>query len=247
MSTDSILTIVTIFLISVVEAIEMATIVVAVGLTRGWFPTLVGGGAGLVVLAVAVLLFGSLLGNLPLNVLRAVIGILLLLFGLQWLRKSIYSVSQSGFWSGQEKEEEDEKQGVGSERSIQGLDWQAVLRGFQGVFLEGLEIAFVVVTFGSTAGNIGLASVAAGVALIIVAGVALLARNLITAIPNNTLKFVVGILLTTYGTYWASVGLGAKFPGGDWGVLGVLAIYIVFSVGAVFAVRKLGQPAGQGG
>ena len=106
MSTHSYFLILSVFLITIVETIEMTTIVIAVGIKRGWFATLLGGGTGLVVLVGVVFIFGTLLGNLPLNVLRAVIGILLLLFGVQWLRKSIYRVSQSGFWSGEKEKEE---------------------------------------------------------------------------------------------------------------------------------------------
>ncbi len=238
MSTHSYFLILSVFLITIVETIEMATIVIAVGIQRGWFATLLGGGAGLVVLAGVVFIFGTLLGDLPLNVLRAVIGILLLLFGVQWLRKSIYRVSQSGFWSGEEEEEEAETEGE-AEGPIEGLDWMAFARGFQGVFLEGLEIAFVVITFGAAANHLGLGAIAAGVAFVLVAGIAIAARNLLTKVPGNTLKLVVGILLTTYGTYWATVGMGAKFPFGDYTVIGVLAIVIVFSLIAVYTLRAM--------
>ena len=119
-------------------------------------------------------------------------------------------------------------------------------RSFQGVFLEGLEIAFVVITFGAAANHLGLGAIAAVVAFILVAGIAIAASNLLTEIPGNTLKFLVGILLTTYGTYWAAVGMGAKFPFGDYTVIGVLAIVIgvlaiviVFSLIAVYTMRAL--------
>jgi uncharacterized membrane protein len=240
MNTHVIFMMVTVFLITAVEAIEMTTIVIGVGLTRGWFATLLGGGVGMILLGGAVFGFGLLLAQIPLNVLRALIGILLLLFGVQWLRKSIYRISKSGFWSGEEEEEEEEEDDEQeSQGPIEGLDWMAFARGFQGVFFEGLEIAFVVVTFGSGANSIGLAGVAAGVAFVIVVGVAIAARNLLTQIPGNTLKFAVGILLCTYGSYWSAVGMGAHWPGGDIGVLAVLGFYTLYAFGSVFAVRRL--------
>lgn len=238
MNTHSIFLIITVFLISIVEVIEMETIVVAVGLQRGWFATLIGGGVGLILLAIVVFVFGTLLGDLPLEALQALIGILLLLFGLQWLRKSIYRISLAGFWSGEEEEEEETDEG---ERTLQGIDWHAFARGFQGVFFEGLEVAFVVVSFGAAANHIGLGAVAAGAAFVLVTLVAIAAWNWLTAIPGNTFKFLTGILLTTYGTFWATSGMGATFPGEDWGVIGVLAIVVLFSVAAVYATRKLRQ------
>ncbi|MGD8404282.1 MAG: hypothetical protein PVJ21_11515 [Anaerolineales bacterium] len=238
MSTHSIFLIVTVFLISIVEIIEMETIVVAVGTQRGWFPTLLGGGVGLVLLAGIVLIFGPLLGDLPLDPLQALIGILLLLFGLQWLRKSIYRISKAGFWSGGEEEEGEEDEGA---RTLQGMDWHAFARGFQGVFFEGLEVAFVVVSFGAAANHVGYGAIAAAAAFVVVTLVAFAAWDWISAIPGNTFKFLTGILLTTYGTFWATSGMGATFPGEDWGVLGVLAIVILFSVGAVYATRNLRQ------
>lgn len=239
MSTHEIFLIITVFLISIVESIEMATIVIAVGLQRGWFPTFVGGGVGLIALAAVVVVFGTLLGDIPLNILRALIGILLLLFGVQWLRKSIYRISLAGFWSGEEEEEEEGENEGEEQGPIQGLDWMAFARGFQGVFLEGLEIAFVVITFGAAAGHIGLGAIAGGAAFVLVAATAFIARGLLAQIPGNSLKFLVGILLTTYGTYWATVGMGAKFPGGDYGVIGVLILYILFAVAAVYTTRGL--------
>jgi uncharacterized membrane protein len=238
MNTDTIFMMVTVFLISIVEMIEMSTIVVAVGLQRGWFATLLGGGVGLIGLAVLVIIFGSLLGNLSLDPLQAIIGILLLLFGVQWLRKSIYRISMNGFWSGQE---EPGKNVPKRKKSIQGLDWTAFARGFQGVFLEGLEIVFVVISFGAGVGHIGWGAVAGGAAVVVVTAVALLARRWLELIPGNTFKFLTGILLTTYGTFWATSGMGAEFPGEDYGVIGVLIVVILFAVGAVFAARKLRQ------
>lgn len=237
MSTHTFFLILSVFLISIVESIEMATIVIAVGRFRGWFPTLLGGGVGLGLLAGLILVFGSLLSRIPLDPLRALIGILLLLFGIQWLRKSIYRVSEDGLWSGEEEEEEDEEAEQG-DQSFLGLDWHAFARGFQGVFLEGLEIAFVVVTFGSAANHIGWAAIAAVAALLIIGGIAIAARDLLTEIPGNSLKFAVGILLCTYGTYWSAVGMGAHWPGGDYGVIGVLAFYILLAFLAIYVVRQ---------
>lgn len=236
--------VVTVFLTSAVEAVEMATIVVGVGMTRGWFSTLVGGGAGLVVLGGIVVGLGKLLTNIPIDLLRAIVGILLLLFGMQWLRQSIFKISQTGFFTGEEEESEQS----GSSEGL--LDWTAFALAFKGVFLEGLEIAFIVVSFGAAnhhiqqpgVGSLELASIGAGAALIVVAIIAVLARNWLMDVPNSLIKFGVGILLSAYGTFWAVLGMGGKWPGKDLAVLYLLGLYILFAFGSVYWIRnKIGM------
>lgn len=235
MSLHSFFLMLTVFLAAGVEVIEMATIVLGVGTVRGWPSTFFGGGVGLVVLAAIVAIFGPLLTEVPINLLRIIVGMLLLLFGLQWLRKAIYRIGRKGFASGAEEEEESS----GEDNPLKGgVDWTAFALSFKGVFLEGLEIAFIVVTFGAAANHIGLAAVAAGVAFAIIAGISILARNALQKTPNNTIKYAVGILLTSYGTFWTVEGLTMHWPGGDLAILYLLALYIGYSLAAISIVRK---------
>jgi uncharacterized membrane protein len=225
----------TVFLAAGVEVIEMATIVLGVGTVRGWPSTFLGGGAGLIVLAAIVAVFGPLLTEVPINLLRIIVGMLLLLFGLQWLRKAIFRIGRKGFASGAEEEEETSDETDSLKGSV---DWTAFALSFKGVFLEGLEIAFIVVTFGAAADHVGLAVIAAGVAFAIIAGLSVLARNALRKAPDYPIKYAVGILLTSYGTFWTAEGLTMHWPGGDLAILYLLALYIGYSLVAISIVRK---------
>ncbi len=204
---------------SAVEAIEMVTIVLGVGAVRGWRSTLVGTGAGLLVLAVSVVVLGVALSAIPIFGLRLVVGTLLLVFGLQWYRKGIRRVAARGLAGiGEEHFEGAEHQGPG-------LDWTAFTLAFKGVVLEGLEIAIIVVSFGASARRLGT-SILGGVAALVVialAGVAL--KGVVTRIPRSLLQLVVGTLLTTFGSFWALEGLGVEWPAGDASLLALLALY----------------------
>jgi uncharacterized membrane protein len=228
---------ITVFFAAAVESIEMMTIVLGVGMTRSWMPTLFGGAVGLIVLAIVVAVFGPLLTIVPINVLRAVVGILLLFFGLQWLRKSIFRISLHGWGSGKEKEEEEqasENSGASLSDVIEGkIDWTAFVLSFKGVLLEGLEIAFIVVTFGAAVNRVGLAAVAAAVAFGIIVIIGVVARTVLQNVPGNVIKYAVGLLLVTYGSFWSAKGLGASWPGSDLAILGLLALYFLFSYGFI--------------
>ena len=212
---------ITTFLASAVEAIEMVTIVLGVGATRGWRGTLVGAAAGFGVLAVIVVVAGIALSQVPIGPLRLVVGALLLVFGLQWFRKGVMRVAARGLAGiGMHPEDEPpEWDGIG-------FDWTAFVLAFKAVVLEGLEVAFIVVSFGANAGQMGVA-VAGGVsAVVIIGGVGVVLQRLVTRIPRSLLQLVVGILLTTFGTFWSLEGLGIEWPGGDASILGLLVLYM---------------------
>ena len=229
------------FLASAVEMVEALTIVLAVGVTRGWRSTLIGVGAAALALAAVVAALGPALTIIPINALRLVVGGLLLVFGLQWLRKAI--LRASGFVPLHDEEsiyarEREEAQRAGRELRA-GLDWYSFTLSFKGVFLEGLEVAFIVITFGA-AGRHGvvIAAAAAVVALVIVVLVGVLARAPLARVPENTLKFSVGVLLTTFGIFWGAEGAGASWPGSDAALPGILGFLVLVSLGLVRVLRR---------
>jgi uncharacterized membrane protein len=228
------------FLASAVEMVEALTIVLAAGLARGWRSSLLGTGAATVALAAIVGAVGPALTSVPLRELRLVVGALLLVFGLQWLRKAI--LRASGFKALHDedaifaRELDDARTAAPDERA--GIDWYGFTLAFKGVLLEGLEVAFIVVTFGSNQGSIPLAAAGAGAALVVVAGVGFAVRSPLARVPENTLKFVVGIMLTSFGTFWAAEGAGAHWPGADTALLGVIAFVVVTSAGLVALLRS---------
>jgi uncharacterized membrane protein len=228
------------FLASAVEFVEALTIVLAAGVSRGWRSALTGLGAAVVVLAVIVAALGPALTRIPINALRLVVGGLLLTFGLQWLRKAI--LRASGFKALHDEDEIfarelAEAQTAGSDLRA-GIDWYGFTLAFKGVLLEGLEVAFIVVTFGSAQGNIGLAAIGAAAALVLVLIVGVLVRAPLTRVPENTLKFAVGVMLTTFGIFWSTEGAGADWPGDDASLPGVLAFVILLSLAAVVLLRR---------
>jgi uncharacterized membrane protein len=211
---------VTTFLASSVEAIEMVTIVVGVGATRGWRSTLIGTIAGFLVLAVVVAVFGLALSAVPIGPLRLIVGALLLVFGLQWFRKGIARVAARGLAGMRASAAEERAEWTGP-----GLDWTAFVLAFKGVVLEGLEVAFIVVTFGAGANQLGAAVIGGVGAVALVGGIGAAAHPLVSRIPRSLLQLVVGTLLTTFGTFWAVEGLGVVWPAGDAIILGLLGLY----------------------
>ena len=228
------------FLASAVEFVEALTIVLASGITRGWRSSLAGLGAATVALAAIVAALGPALTLIPIDVLRLVVGGLLLAFGLQWLRKAILRASGYKALHDEDaifaRETAEARTATSSERA--GLDWYGFTLSFKGVLLEGLEVAFIVLTFGSTQGSIGLAALGAGIALVIVAGVGVLVRAPLARVPENTMKFAVGVMLTTFGTFWSAEGAGAHWPGDDASLPGVLAFVILLSFASVAVLRR---------
>jgi len=238
------------FAASAVEMVEALTIVLAVGVTRGWRDVATGVGAALVCLVAVVAAFGPALTHLPIDALRLVIGGLLLVFGLQWLRKAI--LRASGLKALHDEDaiyqlELEELRAVGGGRGP--LDWYGFTVAFKGVFLEGLEVAFIVVTFGAAQGHLAAAALGAAAALVVVLSVGLAVHRPLSQVPENTLKFGVGVMLTSFGMFWTTEGAGATWPGGDAFILVLIAFVTVVSFGFVaalrrgLAVREIGQAA----
>jgi uncharacterized membrane protein len=228
------------FLASAVEMVEALTIVLAVGVTRDWRSSLTGVGAATLALAAIVAALGPALTVIPIEELRLVVGTLLLVFGLQWLRKAI--LRASGYKALHDEQEAfahetAEARAARLERRA-GLDWYAFTIAFKGVLLEGLEVAFIVLTFGSAQGSIPLAALGAAVAVILVAGVGAVARQPLARVPENTLKFAVGTMLTTFGIFWAAEGTGVDWPGDDASLPGVLVFVLLISLGFVSVLRR---------
>ncbi|HEX5502472.1 MAG TPA: hypothetical protein VFW96_07600 [Thermomicrobiales bacterium] len=231
------------FLASAVEMVEALTIVLATGVTRGWRSALLGVGAALVALAVLVAILGPAIATLvPLWALRIVVGTLLLIFGLQWLRKAIMRASGLKALHDEAAIYEREIASLRAEAPVAatGVDWPGFVVSFKGVFLEGLEVAFIVITFGSSAGSIPLAALGAALAIVLVTLAGVAAHQPLSRVPENTLKFAVGLLLTSFGTFWAAEGIGVEWPGGsraDLMLLAVLAFYAALAWALVAALR----------
>jgi uncharacterized membrane protein len=227
------------FLASSVEMVEALTIVLAVGMTRGWRSTSYGVAVAFVALAVVVAALGPALTQIPIDTLRVVVGTILLAFGLQWLRKAI--LRASGLKA---RHDEDAifRHEVAEAREAGGAvdaghDWYAFTVAFKGVFLEGLEVAFIVISVGSTQGNVGLAAAGAVAALVVVAIVGSLVHAPLSRVPENTLKFGVGVMLTGFGVFWSAEGAGVSWPGGDAAIVGVIAFVAVLALSLVAGFR----------
>jgi uncharacterized membrane protein len=231
------------FLASAVEMVEALTIVLAVGLSREWRSTLIGVGTALLALAAIVAVLGPALALIPIDALRLVVGSLLLIFGLQWLRKAI--LRASGYKALHDEEaifraELGEAQAaVKVERA--GMDWYAYTIAFKGVFLEGLEVVFIVLTFGTSQGSLGLAALGAGLAVVIVGGAGVVIHQPLSRVPENTMKFAVGSLLSTFGIFWAAEGVGVEWPAQDGAILLVLVFVVVTALGLAAALRRQHQ------
>jgi uncharacterized membrane protein len=240
-------------LASAVEFVEAFTIVLAMGVTRGWRSTLAGTISALVLLSGIAAVSGyALIHWFPQSLLQLIVGSLLLVFGLQWLRKAI--LRSSGLKALHDEDatyrEELEAARLAASRSRFGLDWLGFVVSFKGVLLEGLEVIFIVVTFGLNAHSMptAIAGAAAGGAIVLVAGILL--HKPLSRVPENTIKFAVGLLLSTFGTFWAVEGLGVfrnpskslEWPGGNAALLAVLAAWVALSW---IAIRVL-SPYGKG-
>jgi uncharacterized membrane protein len=222
-----------------VEAVEALTIVLAVGLTRSWRSTLTGAGVALVVLAAVTAALGPAVTALPLNALRVGVGGLLLVFGLQWLRKAILRASHI-------KALHDENEIYARERAAAAAagrpagahDAYSFTIAFKGVFLEGLEVVFIVLTFGTNQHRVGLAAAAAGVAVVLVVAAGVAIRGPLARVPENAMKFGVGVMLTSFGTFWSAEGAGAHWPGSDAALLVLIPAVLVFALACVAALSR---------
>jgi uncharacterized membrane protein len=226
------------FLASAIEVIEMVAIVVAVGATRSWRAALVGAGGGLLVLAALITALGTALRNVPLQPLRLVVGALLLVFGLQWLRKGVLRVAAQGWGVGQGEEHVDDLD-VPPDR----FDWTGFVLSFKGVSLEGLEIAVIVVAVGGAAGALGSAIIGAVAAVVVLAVVGAATYRLVARIPRRALQLFVGALLSSFGTFWAAQGVGVSWPGSNLALLWLVFLYGAAGVVLLHFVRGWQLPA----
>jgi uncharacterized membrane protein len=228
------------FLAALVEFVEALTIVLAVGVTRQWRSTLLGVVAALVVLVLLVGVFGSALVLLvPIGLLRVVIGGFLVIYGLQWLVKAILRAAGAKSKHDETAIYQREIAAIRDEPPVPatGMDWISFTVAFKGVLLEGMEVAFIVVTFGASAGQLGPAALGAAAAGFLVLIVGLAVHRPLARVPENGLKFAVGLMLTTFGTFWAGEGIGVTWIAGDATLLALFATFTVGALAAVWAVR----------
>ncbi len=231
-------------LASAVEMVEALTIVLAVGLMREWRSTLIGVAVGLIALAAIVAVLGPALTFIPLFLLRLLIGTLLLIFGLQWLRKAILRASGRKALRDEAalfRQELEEARAAGIQVRA-GMDWYAFTISFKGVFLEGLEVVFIVLTFGINQGNIALAALGAVLAAVLVGLTGLVVHAPLSRVPENHMKFAVGAMLTTFGIFWGSEGVGVEWPGADLAILAILAFVTVMAFVLVAVLRERPSP-----
>ena len=241
MTSFILVTLISATLASAVEMVEAVTIVLAVGVTRQWRSTLLGVGSALLALAILVGVFGTaVVLFVPLSALRLVVGSLLLIYGLQWLTKAILR-------AGGAKAKHDETALYGQEIAAlraeppvpaHGIDWISFTVAFKGVLLEGLEVAFIVVTFGTSANALASAALGALIAGVAVLIVAIVVRRPLAMVPENALKFVVGLMLVTFGTFWAGEGLGVRWPVGDLTLVIILGGYLALGLLGAYGVRR---------
>lgn len=225
------------FLASFVEVVEAFTIVLAVGLTRGWKPAFVGTGLALLVLALIVLAFGPLIAQIPIEVLQFVVGSLLILFGMRWLRKAI--LRSAGHLALHDEDAAFAKETglLEQQKSLRRANYLAGTAAFKAVLLEGVEVVFIVIAVGAGHQMTGFASLGALAALIVVLAVGLAVHRPLARVPENTLKFVVGLMLTSFGVFWAGEGLGTEWPGADLALIGLFGVFALLSYALVRLLR----------
>jgi uncharacterized membrane protein len=233
--------ILTVFVACVVEAVEALTILLASGLTREWRSTFQGMGAAIVALAAVVAVLGPSVQALPLTGLRLVVGALLAIFGLQWLRKAI--LRATGYKALHDEASAYLREVAAAEAApviSRGRvhDWYAFTLSFKGTFLEGLEVVFIVITFGTNQKNVGAAVIGAAIAVVAVAAAGVAVRAPLARVPENALKFVVGIMLTSFGTFWGAEGAGVSWPGNDGALLVLVPVIAVVSLLYVAWMRR---------
>jgi uncharacterized membrane protein len=227
------------FLASLVEAVEALTIVLAVATVRGWRPAGLGALSGLGLLAIIIVALGPLLEKVPLYLLQMTIGILLLLFGMRWLRKAILRSAgviplHDEVKTFSAETAELRKQ---ARRHEARLDWIAGLASFKAVLLEGLEVVFIVIALGAGRGMLGPTSVGALAACLLVTAVGVVIRQPLARVPENTLKFAVGVMLSAFGIFWTGEGLGVPWPGSDFAIVVFIAMFLAVGLAAVEVVR----------
>lgn len=228
------------FLSSLVEVVEAFTIVLAVATVRGWRPASLGAVAGLALLAAIVLAFGPLIGLVPLRLLQFAVGALLLLFGMRWLRKAILRAAgiiplhDETIAFVHETEELREQ----ARRHEQRLDWLAGLASFKAVLLEGLEVVFIVIAVSAGHDVLLPVSAAAFSACLLVALSGIFLHRPLARVPENALKFAVGVMLSAFGLFWTGEGFGVEWPGADLAILAFIALFLSTGLASVALLRR---------
>ncbi len=232
------------FLSSVVEVVEAFTIVLAVGIVRGWRPAILGTLAGLALLAALVLVFNPILGSVPVHLLQSIIGLLLLLFGTRWLRKAILRYAgviplhdEIAAFAAETRLLRD-----GREHPANRMDWPAFLAAFKAVLLEGVEVVFIVIAVGAKPGLMLPAGIGALAAFVLVLGIGLLVHRPLARVPENALKFAVGVMLSSFGIFWTGEGLGVSWPGEDLTLLGLIPAFAIAGIVLAMIARRNGRP-----
>lgn len=232
---------VAVFLACAVEAVEALTIVLAAGAGRDWRSALSGVGCSLSVLVLIVAGLGPALTAIPLEVMRLVVGGLLLIFGLQWLRKSILRAAGLKAMHDEAavyRTELAAAEAAPVDRRGIVADWYSFTLAFKGVLLEGLEVAFIALTFGANQHNVPLAAIAALSAVIVVVLAGIAVRAPLARVPENSMKFIVGVMLTSFGIFWGAEGAGAQWPGADAALLALVPAVAVFALALVAFLRR---------
>jgi uncharacterized membrane protein len=231
---------VTVFLACAVEAVEATTVVLAIGTARHWRSALIGTAAALGLLAFIIAALGPAITVLPLNVLRLVVGGLLLIFGLQWLRKAVLRAGGVKALHNEDaifREQLAAAQAAADGRRRVVGDWYGFTVSFKSVLLEGLEVIFIALTFGANQHDIPLASLAAVIAVCVVAAVGVVIRAPLSRVPENSMKFVVGVLLCAFGTFWGAEGTGVEWPGSDAALPALIGLYAGVGLLLALALR----------
>src|SRR5437899_10555377 len=226
------------FLASLVEAVEALTIVLAVGTVRGWRPALAGTVAGLAFLALFVLALGPLIARMPIEYMQLAVGVLLLLFGMRWLRKALLRSGGVIALRDEAGAYAEHSAALAAARPLSGWDAIAIVTAFKAVVLEGLEVVFIVLAVGAAGGLLVPASLGAlaACALVVIVGCAV--HRPLARIPENTLKFAVGVLLSAFGAFWIGEGLGFRWPGEDLAILGIAVLFLAAASAAALLARR---------
>src|SRR6202049_869310 len=230
------------FLASLVEVVEAFTVVLAVSTIRGYRPAVLGSVAGLLLLGLLVIVLGPMLNHVPLDLLQIVIGVLLLLFGMRWLRTAILRTAGAiPLRDEQLKLDQTTADLKDDARGHQArIDWLAGITAFKAVVLEGLEVVFIVIAIGAGRGLLIPASLGALAAFVLILIVGIVVRRPLARVPENTLKFGVGLMLTAFGVFWTGEGLGVNWPGSDVAILGFVIVFLLVAVGSIaFALRLI--------
>jgi len=235
------------FLASIVEIVEAFTIILAVATLRGWRPAVFGTAAALAILGAIVLALGPLLDRVPLHVLQLVIGVLLLLFGIGWLRKA--ALRSAGVIALHDEDAtfaaETAQLGAETARRKTSLDWIAGITAFKAVLLEGLEVVFIVIAVGAGRGLLWPASLGALAACALVLLVGAIVHKPMSQVPENTLKFGVGVMLSAFGVFWTGEGLGVEWPGADLALFVLAALFLGAGLLAASLARNVTKGVAQ--